>query len=134
MSRRFPLFACLTGILLGAGGCFSIETTRSEVTGEQHVVIMNYGWHLFDSVPLICGNATPDGEKSGPFALFRDDVTYDVTQKRFMDHAKTLGGEITGLNYWVRENALYEIPFLSIPLPIPYILTYREIQLSGVVR
>jgi hypothetical protein len=29
---------------------------------------------------------------------------------------------------------LFEIPGTDFPIPLPYILTYREIQLSGVLK
>ena len=29
---------------------------------------------------------------------------------------------------------MLEIPGINLPLPIPYLLTYREIQLSGVLE
>lgn len=116
------------------GGCYSFETSTSKVTGERHAIVMNYGWHLFNRIPLVCGNATPEPDRCGPWAWFRDDVTFENTQKRFMEEIGTMNGEVTDLSYWVRENFLYEIPFLQIPLPIPYLLTYREIQLSGVLK
>ena len=116
------------------GGCYSFETSTSSVTGERHAIVMNYGWHLFNTFPLICGNTTPEPDRCGPWAWFRDDVTFENTQKRFMEEIGTMNGEVTDMSYWVRENFLYEIPFLQVPLPIPYLLTYREIQLSGVLK
>lgn len=121
-------------LALVLGGCYSFETSTSKVTGERHAIVMNYGWHLFNRIPLVCGNATPEPDRCGPWAWFRDDVTFENTQKRFMEEIGTMNGEVTDLSYWVRENFLYEIPFLQIPLPIPYLLTYREIQLSGVLK
>lgn len=130
-------FGIKTILLVGTfclGGCFSLETAVSEVTGDTHIMVGNYGWHLFDTFPLMCGNSTPEPERFGPWAWFRDDVTQQNVQDRFLEEAAKYDGELVDLSYWVRENMLYEIPGLQIPLPIPYILTYREIQLSGVIK
>lgn len=131
ISLRF-LYLLIGTICLA--GCYSFETSVSEVTGDTHVLIGNYGWHLFNSVPLIAGNSTPEPDRFGPWAWFRDDVTMERTQARFMEEVSKYDGELTDMSYWMRENMLYEIPGLQIPLPIPYILTYREIQLSGVIK
>lgn len=131
--KSFKL-SCLAIVTLCLAGCYSFETSVSEVTGDTHVLIGNYGWHLFNSVPLLCGNSTPEPDRFGPWAWFRDDVTMERTQERFMEEVSKYDGELTDMSYWVRQNMLYEIPGLQIPLPIPYILTYREIQLSGVIK
>lgn len=122
-------------VLLCLVGCYSVEKTPSSETGATHIIVMNYGWHLFDTYPLMCGNTTAEEDgRCGPWAFFRDDVTIENTQRLFMKEAAKVGGELGDLDYWVRENYLYEVPGLQIPLPIPYVLTYREIQLSGVVK
>lgn len=129
--KRYFLFL----LILSLVGCYSVETTTSAETGVKHVVVMNYGWHLFNTIPLMCGNTTSEANgRTGPWAFFRDDVTIENTQRLFMDHVATMDGELGDLDYWIRENMLYEVPALQIPLPIPYVLTYREIQLSGTIK
>lgn len=128
----FPAFAWLTSLALS--GCFTIDTSRSTHTGEQHLVVSNYGWRLFYFIPLCCGNATPEKDRLGPWAFFRNDVTLEKVQSRFFETANQLDGSATDLTYCNNETVIFDIPFTNIPFPIPYFICYREIQLSGVVR
>jgi hypothetical protein len=58
----------------------------------------------------------------------------DKIQSRFMKYRAERGKDSINLNYFNKKNVLFEIPGSQIPVPIPYLLTYREIQLSGVLR
>ncbi|MGN0855150.1 MAG: hypothetical protein ACI4R9_06490 [Kiritimatiellia bacterium] len=111
-------------------GCFSLDHGRFVRTNEEHVLVSNYGWYLFDYIPLVCGNANKD--RRLPWVMFRDDVQMDKIQYRFMDYA----GErrARDLAYNTTDSVLLMIPGIGFPLPIPYVLTYREIQLSGVLE
>ena len=40
---------------------------------------------------------------------------------------------VEDLAYTTRESVMLEIPGINTTLPIPYLLTYREVQLSGVL-
>lgn len=100
--------------------------------GSEHVLCENYGWSLFGVIPLFCGNATPDAWF--PWAMFRDDVTMDKLQGRVTDYAAAHGRSVTNLTYFNDQDVLFEIPGTQIPIPIPYVVTYREIQISGELR
>ena len=152
----FALGVGLSGALC-LSGCFSIDCGRLIRTDEEHVLVSNYGWYLFNLIPLACGNA--DERSSAPFMFFRNDVTMDKIQRRFMMYADEYGRrmaadgadaaepvsygktierisehvQVHDLAYTTRESVLFEIPSVNFPFPIPYILTYREIQLSGVL-
>lgn len=112
---------CLTG-------CFSLDTAKLP-SGDEHVVVRNYGWVLFNSIPLVCGNITQDAWF--PWAFFRNDVTMDKVQMRFMDYVRKTGKSPEDLKYTDYDTVMFDIPLLQYPLPIPYFLCYREIQLSG---
>ena len=116
---------CLTG-------CFSIDSADVPQTGEEHVHVANYGWYLFNVIPLACGNAAED--PNFPSIFFRNDVTMDKVQQRFMEYAEFRMREPKDLTYHNYDSVMFEVPGLSFPLPLPYILTYREIQLSGVLQ
>ncbi len=113
-------------------GCFSIQSTRLSRGGEENVHIANFGWYLFDCVPLATGNA--DKSSRFPTVFFRNDVTMDKIQSRMRDYAEENGKEIHDLAYHNHDSVLLNVPGLDFPLPIPYVLTYREIQLSGVLK
>lgn len=108
-------------------GCFSLETAAIRTSGREHVLASNYGWYLFHCIPLACGNASRS--PWAPWAFFRDDVTLDKIQTRFMERVG--GGDVQDLSYSTQESVMLQIPGLNFPLPIPYLLTYREVQLSG---
>ena len=133
--------ALFLGLLMLAGGCFTIEKGDLPRTGQKHLLVSNYGWYLFHAIPVACGNANED--RFLPFVSFRNDVTLNKVQSRFMgearkyaqDSGRTLADvEIDDLCYTTSESVMLTIPGLQIPLPIPYLLTYREVQLSGVVK
>ena len=110
-------------------GCFSIEKAVVGSTGEEHVLVSNYGWYLFHFLPVACGNASQGAAL--PSVFFRDDVTLDKVQDRFMRHAQEEGREVLGLSCVSRESVMLELPGFGTTLPIPYLVTYREVQLSG---
>ena len=58
----------------------------------------------------------------------------DKVQKRFVDYATFYGKKTGDMNYFNQESVLLEIPGTNFPLLIPYLLTYKEVQLSGVLR
>lgn len=113
-------------------GCFSIEKARLNSSGEEQVLVSNYGWYLFHFIPLACGNSNE--RAITPWVLFRNDVTMDKVQKRFFSYADTRENiKAEELSYRTYESVLFEIPGSNIPIPLPYILSYKEIQLSGVL-
>ena len=114
-------------------GCFSIESSCLKTTGDSQVIVSNYGWYLFDFIPLACGNANENGYM--PWVFFRNDVTMDKIQTRFFSYiGKKEGAKAVNLSYRTNESVLFEIPGSNIPIPLPYIFTYKEIQLSGVLK
>ena len=108
-----------------------MERAPIEQIGGEQLLASNYGWYLFDLVPLACGNAKAD--RWTPWVLFRDDVTMDKVQRRFTAYADEHGCDVEDMTYRNRESVMFEIPGLNFPLPVPYFLTYHEIQLSGVL-
>lgn len=119
------LFACAS-VTLCLTGCFSVETTTVKPSNAEHVVMNNYGWKFFDWLPLWCGNASEDASTS--FVLFRDDVTVEKIQARFMKYAN--GREIECPMYDIIEEKGLSI----FGIPLPYLYTYREISLSGTLK
>lgn len=127
------IFTTLATLCLS--GCFSIDSSISQTTGDEHVIVANYGWRLFNVIPVFCGNATtPTFEKKGLAVFFRDDVTMDKVQERFMEYTEKRGKTPDNIVYHTYDSVLFDIPFTQIPVPIPYLFCYREIQISGVIR
>ena len=114
--KQVGLFAAL-GVTLCLTGCMSTEVSKSEVCGIEHIYVSDYGWKLFNCIPL-----------------FRPDITVDRVQKALADEATNRKKTATGLTYRNYDTIFFEIPLLYIPIPIPYVICYHEVQLSGVLQ
>lgn len=133
MKHRLPFSAALASVLLFAPGCFNMEHSRIGDTDAEHLYVSNYGWYLFGCIPIACGNASPDPFL--PSVFFRDDVTMEKIQTRFMQCAEDLHRHDMGdLAYTDAGTILFQIPGSEFPLPVPYLITYKKIMLSGVVK
>lgn len=116
-----------------AAGCFTLESGTLARTGDENVLVTNYGWYLFGRFPIATGNANKDA--LAPFVFFRDDVKLDKIQKRLLDYSKTRPGkELRDITYHTRENVMFNLPGIEFQVPIPYVLTFREIQITGVLQ
>ena len=121
--------AMVLGTALCLTGCFTIQRAKIKSTDKEHVYVANYGWYLFHAVPVACGNANRD--RWLPWVMFRDDVTMDKVQGRFMEYANGQRMGVEDLCYTVTDSVMLSIPGIDLPIPVPYLLTYREVQLSG---
>ena len=117
--------------LLGLVGCFSIETAPVASSGTA-VYARNYGMYLFNCVPLFCGNASEDPKCS--FVMFRNDVMMDKIQARVIADAEKKGLRFEDASWHCTDQITLRVPVLAMEIPVPYILTYREKQLSGVYK
>ncbi len=118
--------------MVSCAGCFTIDRAAVPTTDEDHQLVGNYGWYLFHVIPLACGNASEDAWF--PWVLFRNDVRMNKVQTRFMKEAEKCGKpKASNLAYITHEQVLFEVPGLNFPIPLPYFITYREIQLSGIL-
>lgn len=119
--------ACVTLCLTG---CFTVDTATIKSTGAEHVVMNNYGWKLFDWIPLFSGNPDEDVQKG--FSLgcrfFADTVTVETMQERFMKYAE--GRAVECPVYDLNDTVVWTI----FGIPIPYVITYKEITLSGTLK
>ena len=94
-------------LAVAAAGCFSVDAAYSPAADSEQVLVSNNGWWLFNCIPLCCGNATPEPDRAGPFAFFRNDVTLDKVQHRFMEYAHARGASVQDLVYNNYDNVLF---------------------------
>ena len=131
---------CILGAMLA--GCYSIDVAHlpadgsfklaeSDSTPFEHVVISNSGWYLFNRLPLVCGNTSPDAWF--PFKFFSDEVHDDLLHDIFMHHAAERDASVRNLAFIYDDKVMFDVPVTTVTVPIPYILSYREIQFSGVL-
>ena len=116
----------LLGATLCLTGCFTVDKAAVKPGGGEHVVMNNYGWKFFDWIPLVCGNASEDATMG--MALFRDDVTFEKIQGRLASYAN--GRTVDCPMYDVNDTKFISV----LGIPIPYVITYKEITLSGTVK
>ena len=129
----------MTGGLLLTAGCFSLETTplgdasnqSIQLHGDaeqatEHVVVSNFGWYFFNRWPIVCGNAHVD--RWAPWRFFRNDVDEIVLQRRLMDYASARECNVTDLQIFNNAEVLMSIGVGGVALPLPYVISYRELQ------
>ena len=124
-------------------GCYSMDVASNEALRKsgmtdgvktdpiEHVLVSNYGWYLFNCVPVVCGNATP-GE-SFPWKFFSDHVNPVLLHDRMMQYANTKNADIKNLLLSRDEKVFFDIPGSDIPCPIPFFICYHEVQISAVL-
>lgn len=82
MKKLLPLFAAIV-----LSGCCSIETTQSN--GRTMCVVCNYGWRLWDILPIISGD--PDSPRESGCVWFSDTITLENNQKLLDRAMKRVG-------------------------------------------
>ena len=117
INMRTKLFLPCLCATLCLTGCLSTEVSQSETCGTEHILVTDYGWKLFNCIPL-----------------FRPDITNERVQKALFDEATRRNKTAVDLSYHNYDTILFEIPYLFIPMPIPYVICYHEVQLSGVLQ
>lgn len=123
------LFFCATICLTG---CFSVEVAKEPGGHKAQIIASNYGWYLFNFIPLFCGD--PDDDWIIPCTFFRNRVTMDVIQSKLLAEAKKKQMSVDNLTWNNNDSVLLTVPLLQIPVPVPYVITYREMQLSAEVK
>ena len=125
------------------GGCYSVDIAANQSLYDsslspsadkptEHVVISNYGWLLFNHIPLVCGNGNPDGWL--PWSFFSDYISPEFLHNQLMKYAADQDANVRDLTFYRDEQIFFNIPGLDqIPVPIPYLICFREIQFSGVL-
>lgn len=134
----------LFALLALTAGCFSMESApiragsvgalRIRAAGgepAEHVVIANNGWYLFNVWPLACGNAHE--ESKFPWRFFSNDVNADILHNRLTRYAARKHNDVEELNVFNDEEVFLSIPGTSFPIPLPYVITFRETQISCVL-
>ena len=140
----FKKAAFSAALALLAGGCYfryaatspTVQDTVWAETGEEvveHLFVENYGWYLFYTLPICCGD--DNEENSFPLEFFSDRCTPEVVKARFYERVKELGDdvEVRGLSFVNSGGVTFDVPGLSFPLVIPYVLCTRDIELSGTI-
>lgn len=124
--RKTVLTALSCAAAACLSGCLSLDSAALPSGGGEHVLARNYGWSLFNCIPFVCGNASPD--PSCGFVMFRDDVTMEKVQARLADRA---GGRRIECPVYHNADRIFITLF---GIPIPYIVCYKEVSVSATLK
>lgn len=114
-------------------GCMSIERSTTEfvteggivIPGEQ-IIISNYGYYLFGSIPLFTGSDTGSGT-----SFFSDGATLDKTQRYLSKLADKENSAIVHIQPMVNSTCSFSaIPVIGSTLGLFW---YKEVQLSATI-
>ena len=126
-------------LLMGTGCVNYVETNTVALQGlevvgtpgvtEECVTVSNYGYYLFNVLPLFCGN-TVDG-RLGNTVWFQNHVTLERTQSVMMREIQATKPTVTCLQPHTYETCFFSvIPYIGNSLGIVW---YKQIDLSAVL-
>ena len=129
MSNKLVYIAGVPYWMTPEGGFVAVEL--KDGLPVEHVVVANTGWFLFNFIPVACGNTADDATL--PWKFFRNSVHERVLHDRITKYAAERQCDLEELNVFNDEQVLLTLPGLDFPILIPYVITYRELQISGVL-
>ena len=139
---RVAVTAAALGLCALAGGCYSVQTATSPVLSKcalsgdggeivEHVFAANEGWFLFYHLPIICGDT--DKNAVLPVRFFHDEVTKECLWKRLGEYAREKGLRVVRPADGSLEDVTFDVPGFSVPVVLPFILCYRQTQVSALL-
>ena len=142
MSLLSPSGVAALVVVLTSAGCYTHCSVAPEhikglgvvgADGEfvEHYHVQNSGWYLFDKIPLICGDTSPNSLLG--IAIFSDQVRTDTLTRLFNDRVRATNTKPASVATIVNDWVTFEVPGVSFPLVLPYVVCYREVQISGVL-
>ena len=123
-------------------GCYSMDIaatnslktsalSANDARPKEHIVVSNYGWYLFNFIPIACGNSKPDA--FFPWSFFSNQVTTELLHDRVMSYAAAQNADVRDLTFFCDKKVIFDLPGTHFPIPIPYLLCFKEVQFSGVL-
>jgi hypothetical protein len=139
-AMKISVLSVVVSLAILLGGCYSMEVGTNEALRNsgltdgvnkpvEHVLVSNYGWYLFNCIPIVCGNAS--GADSFPWKFFTNHVDPVLLHDRMMAYANSKNASVKDLVFSRDEKIFFEIPEVS--FPIPFFVCYHEVQISGVL-
>ena len=119
-------------LALACSGCFTLGSSTSALLApdaDEHVIVRNYGWFLFGSVPLVCGNADIDSFWGSTF--FKDEVTLEIAHGVLSQYVADSGREICDIVVMADREALLSVPLFVVPISLPWVVQYKEVNVSA---
>ncbi|MBO5940820.1 MAG: hypothetical protein J6R18_06480 [Kiritimatiellae bacterium] len=124
------------------GGCYNLQVATNESLCNsaiekgknepvEHVLISNYGWYLFNYIPMVCGNTVADDVL--PWSFFSNHVDPVLLHGKMIAYASSKNANVSNLSISRTEKVFFEFPGSQIPVPIPFLISFQEVQVSGVL-
>ena len=126
--------------LMLAAGCVSVQragkvapegTVIHGTAGvpDEHVHVSNFGYYLFNCIPLFCGNTAQDHR--GNTVWFSNEVTLEKTQDIMIEEVKSRKCQVAELQPQVKSTCFFgAIPYVGTTFGL---LWYKEVQMSAVL-
>jgi hypothetical protein len=111
------------------GALYNLEVLGAEGKPQEVMTVSNYGYYLFNCIPVFCGN-TAEGHV-GNTVWFQNHVTLEKTQGVMMREIKDQKLWVTNLQPHSYETCFFSvIPYIGNSLGIVW---YKQIDLSAVL-
>ena len=142
MGKQRSRYFVAIALLAAASGCCTrysmspkhlVGLRYADEDGEivEHYHIQNYGWYLFNVLPIVCGET--DRNAFSRIAFFSDQVRPDIMTGIFNDRVRETGSRPACVATHSMDLVTFAIPGISIPIVVPYVICYREVQMSGLL-
>ena|GEM_PF-718628 len=137
--RQLEVCVCVVASLMLVAGCVSVQQTNKVSAGvalqgtsgtpAEHAYVSNFGYYLFNCIPIFCGNTADD--RRGNTIWFSDEVTLAKTQGIMVDHVRNRNCQMAELQPQVKSTCFFSsIPYVGTTFGI---LWYKEVQMSAVL-
>jgi len=136
--RRNEKGVCALVSLVLVAGCVNVQQANRVApagvalhgtpgTPVEYVQVSNFGYYLFNCIPIFCGNTADD--RQGNTIWFSDEVTLAKTQDILVDRARSRNCQMAALQPQVKSTCFFSaIPYVGTTFGI---LWYKEVQLSA---
>ena len=138
--RQMKMCACALALLVLTAGCVSVQKTNRVAlagvtiqgtagTPTEHIHVSNFGYYLFNCIPICCGNTASD--RHGNTIWFSDEVTLAKTQDIMLDQVHDRNYRMTEIQPQTKSTCFFStIPYVGTTFGI---LWYKEVQMSAVL-
>jgi hypothetical protein len=121
-------------------GCVSVQKTSkvapagvtiqgSPGTPSEHVHVSNFGYYLFNCIPLFCGSTTADSR--GETVWFSNEVTLSRVQSVMLEEVRNRKCQLTEVQPYARSTCFFSaIPYVGTTFGIVW---FKEVQMSAVL-
>ena len=121
-------------------GCVSVQKTNKVApagvtiqgtsgTPVEHIHVSNYGYYLFNCIPIFCGNTSADARHETVW--FSDEVTLARVQGVVLEEVRNRKCQVTEIQPYARSTCFFSaIPYVGTTFGLVW---FKEVQMSAVL-